>query len=162
MRCHTVEVITIDDPDLRPAMLADEPAVRSCVAAAYERYAPLLGKMPALALDEYATLVASGTTHVAVVDGKVRGVLVAWVESDHLYVDNLAVDPASQGAGIGRRLLDLADRLARASQRPEVRLYTNEAMTSNLAYYLHRGFVETHRLIDDGYRRVYFSRPVAP
>ena len=31
-------------------------------------------------------------------------------------------------------------------------------MTSNTDYYLRRGFVETHRAVENGYRRIYFSR----
>jgi hypothetical protein len=39
-----------------------------------------------------------------------------------------------------------------------LRLYTNEAMTENLTYYPHHGFIETHRATQDGYRRVFFRR----
>jgi hypothetical protein len=41
---------------------------------------------------------------------------------------------------------------------PEVRLYTNEAMTENLDYYPRRGYRETHRATQNGYRRVFFSK----
>lgn len=148
--------------DLRRATRIDETAVRRCVAEAYEVYVPLIAKMPAPMLDDYATLIASGVTWVAELNGVILGVLVAWPEVDHLYVDNIAVSPASQGSGVGGRLLDLADDLARASDRHELRLYTNEAMTSNLGFYPRRGFTETHRSVDNGYRRVYFRRPVTP
>lgn len=33
-------------------------------------------------------------------------------------------------------------------------------MTENLDFYTKRGFEETHRAIDDAYRRVYFRRTV--
>jgi len=38
---------------------------------------------------------------------------------------------------------------------PAVRLYTNVAMTENLAMYAHMGFVETHRATKDGFQRAY-------
>ena len=38
---------------------------------------------------------------------------------------------------------------------PALRLYTNVAMTENLAMYRHLGFVETHRAVEDGYHRVH-------
>jgi hypothetical protein len=41
---------------------------------------------------------------------------------------------------------------------PEIRLYTNEAMTENLGYYPRRGYRETHRATQNGYRRVFFSK----
>jgi ribosomal protein S18 acetylase RimI-like enzyme len=146
--------------EVRKAARLDEEAVRRCVAEAYEVYRLLMGKMPAPTFDDYATLIASGVTHVAVIEGAIVGVLVAWPEADHFYVDNVAVDPAHQGAGIGHRLLERADELARDEGRGELRLYTNEAMEYNLGYYPRQGFTETHRGVDDGYRRVYFSRSV--
>jgi GNAT superfamily N-acetyltransferase len=66
--------------------------------------------------------------------------------------------PAAQGRGIGARLLDLAEDRARGLGLPEIRLYTNEAMTENLAYYPRHGYTETHRAEEDGFRRVYFRR----
>lgn len=34
----------------------------------------------------------------------------------------------------------------------------NALMAENVAYYLRKGFVETHRASDAGYERVYFSK----
>jgi hypothetical protein len=42
----------------------------------------------------------------------------------------------------------------------EIRLYINEAMTENLAYYRRRSYTETHRAEQDGFRRVFFRKPV--
>ncbi|MEY2554654.1 MAG: hypothetical protein QOC57_2514, partial [Ilumatobacteraceae bacterium] len=94
----------------------------------------------------------------AVAEDSIVGVLVMWPEADHLYVDNVAVLPGSQGLGIGTMLLDAADTTARNKGIDEIRLYTNEAMTANLSYYPRRGYIETHRADADGYQRVYFSR----
>jgi GNAT superfamily N-acetyltransferase len=65
-----------------------------------------------------------------------------------------------QGRGIGVRLLDLAEDHARSLHLGEVRLYTNEAMTENLSYYPRHGYAETHRAEQDGFRRVYFRKPL--
>lgn len=81
-----------------------------------------------------------------------------WAEPDHFYVDSIAVDPQMQGRGIGAMFLELAEDAALASGRDEIRLYTNEVMASNIDYYPRRGFIETHRSVDKGYRRVYFTR----
>jgi GNAT superfamily N-acetyltransferase len=54
--------------------------------------------------------------------------------SGYLLLDNVAVLPAAQGRGIGARLLALADEQARSLGLGEIRLYTNEAITENLAY----------------------------
>jgi ribosomal protein S18 acetylase RimI-like enzyme len=62
---------------------------------------------------------------------------------------------------VGGRLLALAERCARDRGLPEARLYTNEAMTENLRWYRRHGYQETHRAEQDGYRRVFFRKPVA-
>jgi GNAT superfamily N-acetyltransferase len=67
-----------------------------------------------------------------------------------------------QGRGIGGRLLALAEDHTRRHGLHEVRLYTNEAMTENLAYYPRRGYVESHRAEQDGFRRVFFRKRVIP
>jgi len=66
--------------------------------------------------------------------------------------------PPTQGSGIGTMLVDRAETEARNRGLAEVRLCTNEMMTETLAFYPRRGFVETHRGEEDGFRRVYFSK----
>lgn len=146
---------------VRAAVRADADAVQACVEAAYKRYVARIGKRPAPMLDDYAKLIAGGVVSVATISEQLAGLIVMWPESDHFYIDNVAVLPSAQGDGIGRRLLDHADTCARAAGHSEVRLYTNLTMVENISYYPRRGFVETHRAFDAGYERVYFSRPVA-
>jgi GNAT superfamily N-acetyltransferase len=76
----------------------------------------------------------------------------------YLLLDNVAVLPAAQGQGIGARLLALAEDRARALHLPEIRLYTNAAMTENLAYYPRHGYTETHQAHQDGFHRVFFRK----
>lgn len=143
---------------VRAATAADEAAIVRCVISAYERYVPLMDKKPAPILDDYGQLICDGLVQVAEADAAIVGVIVMWAEPDHFYVDSIAVDPQMQGRGIGAMLLELAEKAAVASGRDEIRLYTNEVMASNIDYYPRRGFIETHRSVDKGYRRVYFTR----
>ena len=145
---------------IRPATAADEAGVVACVNAAYEQYVAAIGKKPAPMLADYTRLIRDGLVRVAVDGNTVVGVIVMWPKTDHLYVDNVAVLPEAQGTGLGRALLVEADAAALRSGHHEIRLYTNEKMTANLGYYPRHGFVETHRVDEDGYRRVYFSRRV--
>ena len=148
------------DVRIRTATAADEAGVVACVNAAYQQYVAAIGKKPAPMLADYTRLIDDGFVRVAAAGDTVVGVIVMWSKPDHLYVDNVAVLPASQGTGLGRLLLDEADAAAVCGGHDEIRLYTNEKMTANLDYYPRRGFVETHRIDEDGYRRVYFSRRV--
>ena len=109
-------------------------------------------------LADYDSLVADGVVTVFEDGGRVCGVLVAWVDGDSLYVDNLAVDPDMHRTGIGRALLDVADELGRLAGCRRVSLCTNAAMTENLEYYPRQGFTELDRRVDPGYTRVFFER----
>lgn len=148
--------------DIRDATPVDQAQVGACVDAAYRHYINRMGKPPAPMLADYESLIATGRVRVASSAGKIAGVIAAWAESDHYYIDNVAVDPAHQGRGIGAALLDDAERAARTVGFRELRLYTNASMTGNLTYYPRLGFTETHRACDEGYDRVYFTKPVRP
>jgi ribosomal protein S18 acetylase RimI-like enzyme len=142
----------------RLARTDDLGAVRELAAAAYEIYVERIGRPPAPMTADYAEAIRSGTLWVAEDASRIVGLLVLEPKPDHLLLDNVAVHPDAQGRGIGRRLLQLAEQLARAEGYAEIRLYTNEAMTENIAYYPRHGYVETHRAVVDGFRRVYFRK----
>jgi ribosomal protein S18 acetylase RimI-like enzyme len=104
---------------------------------------------------DFAAAIAHGTTVVIETDGDVRGFMIAWPEADAYLVDNIAVDPLGQGCGLGRKLFEHAVGEARRAGLSALRLYTNVAMTENLAMYRRIGFVETHRAMENGFNRVY-------
>jgi ribosomal protein S18 acetylase RimI-like enzyme len=81
--------------------------------------------------------------------------MIAWPEGDAYFIENIGVDPQFQGHGLGRRLIDHAVVKARHHGLSALSLYTNEAMIENLAMYAHFGFAETHRVNEEGFRRVY-------
>jgi hypothetical protein len=54
--------------------------------------------------------------------------------------------------------MQLAEDEARRHGLPEVRLYTNAAMTENVSYYARQGYRETHRAVDEGFDRVFFVK----
>ena len=92
--------------------------------------------------DDYGAVLAEREGWVDAEGPALRGVVVMWAEEDHLWVDNVAVDPAAQGMGVGAALLRIADRRASESGLPELRLLTHERMDSNLAIYEHLGWGE--------------------
>ena len=144
--------------DLRRAVSADRPAVEAIVEAAYSPYIPRIGRKPGPMLDDYGALIAEGCVHVVVAGGTVQGILVLRPEQDAMLLENIAVAPAAQGRGYGRIMLDFAERAAVAGGFSAVTLYTNEAMTENVALYARLGYVETHRGVANGFRRVYMTK----
>jgi GNAT superfamily N-acetyltransferase len=109
---------------------------------------------------DYAAAVTAGHIWVAEDDTRLVGLLVLVPQPDHLLLENVAVHWEAQGRGVGRQLLGVAEREARRQHFGEIRLYTNELMTENLAYYPRHGYTETHRAEQDGYRRVFFRKRV--
>jgi ribosomal protein S18 acetylase RimI-like enzyme len=143
---------------IRLAGPGDLAAVEALVEAAYARYIPRIGRRPGPMLDDYAALIAGRRVHVLCDEGGTAGILVLIPEEHAMLVDNVAVRPDAQGRGYGRALMDFAEREARARGLRTIRLYTNEAMTENIALYERLGFVETHRADENGFRRVYMTK----
>ena len=143
---------------MRRAVEADLAEVRAIVAESFEIYVPRMGIKPAPMTADHAAWVRAGQVWVAFLDGRIHGLAVLVPADDHLYLDTVAVRPGAQGTGVGSQLLELAEREATRLQLPAVTLCTNELMTENLAYYPRRGYRQTHRVEEDGFRRVYFRK----
>jgi ribosomal protein S18 acetylase RimI-like enzyme len=147
---------------LRPAAGGDVAVVARISHDAYAVYVERIGRRPAPVTADHAALVAAGEVTVATVAEAVVGVLVTRPAGSSLLLESAAVDPGHQGMGIGRALVAHAEALAAAAGLEAVELYTNQAMTENLLLYPRLGYVETARRSEDGYRRVYFRKPLAP
>ncbi len=110
---------------------------------------------------DYHAAVASSRVWVIEADSEIAGVVVNQVHQDHLLIDTVAVDPSAQGHGYGALLLARAEDDARELGLPQVRLYTNQAMTENQTFYPRLGYVETARGRQDGYDRVFYTKTIA-
>ena len=137
-------------------------AVEHIVRSAYTPYIERIGRQPDPMLDDYAALIDSRRVHVLVEDGSVVGVLVLVPEKKSMLLDNVAVSPAAQGRDHGGKLIAFAEQAATDAGYDAIRLYTNEAMTENLALYARLGFSETHRLEEKELRRVYMRKRLGP
>ena len=143
---------------LRAAAPGDREAVQRLVEAAYGGYVERIGRRPAPMDADYASLIAAGQVTVAEREGEVAGVLVLVPMEDHLLVENVAVDLEAQRGGLGRRLMAHAEDEARALGLAELRLYTNERMVENVAWYPRLGYRETERRDESGFARVFFAK----
>jgi ribosomal protein S18 acetylase RimI-like enzyme len=145
----------------RRAGVPDAPEIAACVQRAYAKYADRLPVPPRPVLADYAAVVQGSLTWLLEADGLCVGVLVLVPHADHLLLDNVAIDPAYQGRGLGRRLLEFAEAEARRQGLPAVWLETNALMTENLVLYTARGYVEAERRIVDGRHIVYMRKQLA-
>ena len=147
---------------IRPAVAADEPAIRACAERAYARYVPLIGRRPAPMDADVAGQIAAGEVHVATdAAGALRGFVVFRDEGDHMLLENVAVLPEEAGRGTGGALIRFCEETARGRGFATVRLYTNARMTENLALYPRLGYAEIGRRTEDGFDRVFFEKTLA-
>jgi ribosomal protein S18 acetylase RimI-like enzyme len=144
---------------IRPAAEADAPVLLQITVTAYQHYVARIGREPAPMTADYAAAVRDGQAWIAEDgDGAAVGLLILIPQPDHLLLENIAVLPAAQGQGVGNRLLAFTEERAAGLGLPEIRLYTNVAMTENIAYYPRHGYTETHRGGQGPFRRVFFSK----
>jgi galactokinase len=146
-----------DVTPVRPARPEEAVTAKALVRGAYAHYVERIGRRPSPMDDDYERLAAAG--QLWALEG-LAGVVVLREDGRHLLVDNLAVDPGRQGAGLGRRLLAFAEDEARRRGLAELRLYTNVAMTENIDLYTRLGWEEFDRRLEGAYSRVYFRKPV--
>src|ERR1700720_1527631 len=142
-------------PLIRKATPEDAARIGAIARAAYAKYVPRIGREPAPMGAGCGAGRAAGRVVVIGTAGAVDGYMIAWPETDAYFIDNIAIDPARQGEGLGRQLMHHAVGEAKRRRLSAIRLYTNAAMTENLSMYAHMGFVETHRAVEKGFDRVY-------
>jgi len=145
---------------VRPAQPDDVAAVRRIVDAAYRFYIARIGREPGPMNDDYARRISDGQVWLLERADGVIGILVLEETTDGLLLDNIAVAPDRQGEGHGRVLLAFAEAETRHRGGREIRLYTNAKMTENIALYRRIGYVETARVTEKGFDRVYMAKPL--
>ncbi|TMJ92657.1 MAG: GNAT family N-acetyltransferase, partial [Alphaproteobacteria bacterium] len=124
---------------LRRAGPADVAAVNALQHAAYARNRTILGLEPLPLTVDYATIVADYEVWLLEQGDALEGVLILEPRADDLLIWSVAVAPEVQGRGIGNRLLAVAEARARELGRGNVRLYTGERLTGNIAWYQRHG-----------------------
>lgn len=145
----------------RRAHPAEAAALAALVQRAYAAWVPVIGRRPAPMDDDYATRCAAGEAFVLERDGALVAAIILENAADHLWLDNVAVDPAAQGQGLGRALLAFAEAEAARRGLPEIRLLTHQKMLTNLALYARSGYIETDRRVEEGFARVFMAKRIA-
>lgn len=119
----------------RPAERADAAAIRDIVRAAYAKWVPVIGREPLPMRADYDKAVAEHPFDLAVEGDRIVGMVETMLADDHLWIENVCVAPQVQGRGIGRLLLERAERKALEAGRTELRLLTNGAFEANVLLY---------------------------
>ena len=124
----------------RPGVAQDADLIRTFVRATFAKWVPIMGREPLPMTADYAEALQHNGFVLAFAGDTLAGVLETVVEDDHLWVETVAVRSDLQGQGLGQILMAKAADEARAKGLSELRLLTNAALTSNLAFYQANGF----------------------
>jgi len=93
------------------------------------------------------------TGFLAVENGRIVGCVFGLERERDLYVGKLAVEPRLQGQGIGTRLMQAVEDLARERDKDAIELETRIELTANHAAFARLGFRETGRTAHAGHDR---------
>ena len=148
----------MEEPRIRAATADDVSSITQIVGQAYRHYIARIGKPPGPTLDDYAARVLEGAVWVLEEGAAVLGIIVLLPAPDYLLLDNIAISPARQGLGLGRRLLAFAEAEALRLGYSEIRLYTHQTMVENQRLYASIGYEETGRGTEAGYDRVFMRK----
>ena len=148
----------MEKPRIRAATAADVPAIADVVDQAYRHYIARIGRPPGPMLDDYAARVSEGVVWVIEEGPAIAGIIVLLPMANYLILDNIAISPARQGVGLGRRLFEFAEAEALRRGYNEIRLYTHQTMVENQRLYASIGYEETGRGTEAGYDRVFMRK----
>jgi ribosomal protein S18 acetylase RimI-like enzyme len=149
-------------PELRQAVIADASAIRRLTRDAYAKWVPVIGREPKPMTADYVAALRNHRIDLLHLDGKLAALIETILEVDHLLIENVAVSPAFQGRGLGRRLMAHAERLAASQGRTEIRLYTNKMFAENVQLYRKLGYrVEREEAFSGGIV-VHMSKRIQP
>ncbi len=143
---------------LRRAVPSDVQSVSEVARTAYEVYVERLGVEPPPMLWDYEAIIASAEVWIVDRERQLVGFIVLRPEPDHVLIENVAVCPAHQHLGIGRRLLAHAELRARTLGAPETKLFTHQSMVENQTLYERQGYREYCRSEELPHQRVHYRK----
>jgi N-acetylglutamate synthase-like GNAT family acetyltransferase len=142
---------------IREATTADSEGLKNCMASAYATYQERMGgkRLPPMDID-YLSEIQNYPTWVAESNGSILGGLIMVFEENEASIANIAVNPKSQGEGIGSALMNFAESKAREKHFSELHLATHVLLNENISLYKHLGWEVTER--DEN--RVYMKKVI--
>jgi GNAT superfamily N-acetyltransferase len=126
--------------EIRPAAVRDAAAIRALTREAYAKWVPIIGREPKPMTVDYKAAVRNHRIDLLYQDGELTGLIEMIPESGHLLIENVAVSPAQQSQGLGRRLMAHAEQVAASLGHSVIRLYTNKRFAENVRLYQRLGY----------------------
>jgi ribosomal protein S18 acetylase RimI-like enzyme len=146
--------------EMRQAVAGDAAAIRALTRAAYAKWVPVIGREPLPMVADYEAAVAKHRFDLLYVDGVLAALIETIAKDDHLLIENVAVDPAFQKRGLGRKLMAHAETVAAQAGYGMLRLYTNKSFAENVTLYQRLGYVVDREEEFRGGFTVYMSKRI--
>ena len=139
----------------------DADAIRALTREAYAKWVGVIGREPMPMQVDYAEALRRHRFDLLYVGERLAALIETAIQGDCLLIENVAVLPAYQGRGLGKRLLDLAEELAAISNLACLRLYTNKLFVANIRLYERRGYYVEREEDFKGGVVVHMMKPLA-
>jgi GNAT superfamily N-acetyltransferase len=138
---------TATNNTLRAASHADADLIAGILVDSFVEYEPLYTPegfaATALNARDVTARLAEGPIWLALSDNQLVGTMSVVLKGDAVYIRGMAVLPVARGRGIGRLLLDHAEKYARAKGCNRLLLSTTPFLTEAIQLYERSGFVRT-------------------
>jgi N-acetylglutamate synthase-like GNAT family acetyltransferase len=126
---------------IREATANDSEGLKDCMESAYATYRERMDgkRLPPMDVD-YFSEIQNYPTWVVDSNGMILGGLIMVFEESEASIANIAVEPKSQGKGIGTALMRYAELKAREKHFSELHLATHVLLNENISLYQHLGW----------------------
>jgi ribosomal protein S18 acetylase RimI-like enzyme len=125
---------------LRSATPADASAIRALTREAYAKWVPVIGREPMPMTVDYVEAVQKHRIDLLYRSGELAALIEMVAQVDCFLIANVAVSPAFQRRGFGRKLLAHAEQVAASLGYDEIKLYTNKLFAENVRLYGRLGY----------------------
>jgi ribosomal protein S18 acetylase RimI-like enzyme len=122
------------------AKAEDIERIRDLTLRAYEKWVAITPRKPRPMTVDYNESFVTNRFDLLLEGDDLIGLIETVPQDNELMIVNVAVDPAYQGYGFGRCLIQHAETIAQSAALTATRLYTNKLMAENIALYESLGY----------------------
>lgn len=146
---------------IRIASLGDAEAIAAVIREAFAKdescYTPEAYAATVPDADEIRRRFDEGEIWVALKNEKIVETVSTVAEGEKLYFRSMAVSPAAQGLGVGRKLLETVENFAIENGFKSLFLYTTQFLASAIKLYEQSGFVRGADETEGFFRTSWFA-----
>jgi ribosomal protein S18 acetylase RimI-like enzyme len=129
---------------------------------AYAQNRDLLGVEPIPLLADYRVVLAEREVWVVDGDSGLRAALILEPRGGELFIESIAVEPPSQGGGLGRALVTAAETRAQQLGCATLRLFTGAPLAHLIAWYGRHGYGVERREASSDREIVHMVKHLSP